>query len=156
MFNLAEELIEAKCSYCRGFKFLRGGYPCPQCKGTGGDPTSTFTTGRTFPTMEDLRDTVWGSYISAYGKAPDFWLDIIARHAGAGPVRYLRNDGASTGRLPMEEHQKAYEIILASGGAQKTSHNLIDTFNDGVIHSNSPPPIPGAFRQSGWVMLIER
>lgn len=40
--SIADELLEGVCPYCRGRKYLRGGYECPQCKSTGTDGTDDF------------------------------------------------------------------------------------------------------------------
>lgn len=53
-----------KCSYCRGHKFMRGGYECPQCKATG---------------VEEASDTLAARLIELTSMAS----------VGAGPVKAL-------------------------------------------------------------------
>lgn len=55
---IADALVEGKCSYCRGYKFLRGGYECPQCKGTGSD-TPKFKHGTPFPNIAAYFNSNW-------------------------------------------------------------------------------------------------
>lgn len=101
--SIADALLEGKCSYCRGYKFLRGGYPCPQCKGTG-MTGSRLSTGRSFNTVKDAMDDIFGGR---------YWSEPILKDIGhVGPVYFL-SDAINSGNV--NEVRAAFDQMIADG-----------------------------------------
>lgn len=124
--SIVKELIEGVCPYCKGYKFLRGGYECPKCKGTGTDGvvTSVPAGGVRHDTLSILLDTYWSMTYSWCKEAIEMFGDV--------PVTIYRWKGLT--------HNKTDPVVFAFSYLTRTQstpfgsifNNTIYYYQDGI------------------------
>lgn len=146
MINLAEELVEAKCSYCRGFKFLRGGYQCPQCQGTGGTQTPFPPGGVGHKTVEDwLSGVFFHSMPPRYGAFP--WMQRAIKMFSGKPVRLYGYRSGS--------EEAARQYVWSSLWVASESDAILHFYTTGIIRVESRQPGYPLSDPSDWVAIVD-